>query len=226
MNPQDKKKYIERYETNYDRYGYDPKTLGWSKGRQEIRFHVLTSIGDVDNKSILDLGCGFADLYDFLNKRGWQGKYTGLDIVPKLVEVARERHPGLDIRVLDILEKDIDEKFDYIFASGIFNAKLSGENNKLYIKKMMKRMFEMADIGVSVDFMSSYVDYRRGETYHTEPEVIFKMCKKLSKRVILRHDYMPYEFTVYVYKEDSINEKKNIFSEFLKQYDGVRNGKK
>ncbi|MFX0210363.1 MAG: class I SAM-dependent methyltransferase [Candidatus Hodarchaeota archaeon] len=226
MNPKDKKMYIERYEKNYERYGYDPRTLGWSKGRQEIRFHVLTSIGDVRNKSILDLGCGFADLYDFLVRRGWQGKYTGFDIVPKLVEVARERHPGIDVRLSDILEDDTDEKFDYILASGVFNAKLSGESNELYIKKMMQKMFEMAYIGISVDFMSSYVDYRQEETYHVEPEVVFKMCKKLSKRVILRHDYMPYEFAVYVYKEDSINVKRNIFSQFLREYEGVMNGNK
>lgn len=226
MNPKDKRKYIERYEKNYRKYGCDPRTLGWCVGRQEMRFHVLTSIGDVGNKSILDLGCGFADLYDFLMRRGWQGRYTGFDIVPKLVEVARGRHPGVDIRLLDILEDDIDEKFDYIFASGVFNAKLVGESNKLYIKKMMQKMFEMANSGVSVDFVSSYVDYHQEETYHAEPERIFKMCKKLSKRVILRHDYMPYEFAVYVYKEDSIDEKRNVFSEFLKQYDGVGDGKK
>ena len=43
--------------------------------------------------------------------------------------------------------------------------------------------------------------------------MIFKISKNLSKRVILRHDYMPFEFCVYIYKNDSISGS-NVFKEF------------
>lgn len=214
MKEEDKRAYIERYETRFQQYGCDPRTLGWFKGRQKLRFYILTSIGNLDNRSILDLGCGFADLYDYLIERGWRGKYTGYDIVPKLIEVAKQRHPKLDLQVKDILTDPVTENFDYVFASGVFNAKLSGDNES-YIRDMLARMFEIADVGVAVDFLSTYVDFQQEIAYHADPTVIFKMCKNLSKRVTLHHDYMPYEFTVYIYKNDSINKEKSVFTDFL-----------
>ena len=38
----DKKKVISRYTERYNKFGYDPKSLGWDKGKQDIRFDVLT----------------------------------------------------------------------------------------------------------------------------------------------------------------------------------------
>ena len=215
MKEDDKKAYIERYKARFEQYGYDPRTLGWFKGRQKLRFYILTSISNTDNCSILDLGCGFADLYDYLVESGWHGKYTGYDIVPKLIEVAKERHPELDLQVRDILTDPFTENFDYVFASGVFNARIS-ENNESYLGDMLAKMVEVANIGVAVDFMSTYVDFQQEIAYHAEPAVIFNMCKKLSKRVTLRHDYMPYEFAVYIYRDDNVSEGKNVFTDFLK----------
>ena len=41
---------------------------------------------------------------------------------------------------------------------------------------------------------------RKHEFYTCE---IFKICKSLTKRVVLHHDYMPFEFCIYLYKLDS-----------------------
>lgn len=213
MKEEDKMVYIERYETRFHKYGYDPRTLGWTKGRQKLRFHILTSIGDMNNRSILDLGCGFADLYDYLLEHGWNVMYTGFDVIPKLIEVAKQRHPGLNLQIKDILIDPVIESYDYVFASGVFNAKLS-EDNELYIKNMLAKMFEMSNVGIAANFLSTYVDFQGEIEYYADPTLVFKMCKSLSKRVLLRHDYMPYEFTVYIYKDDTVVEEKNIFTKF------------
>lgn len=52
--------------------------------------------------------------------------------------------------------------------------------------------------------------------YYYSPEEIFGFCKDLTKRVALRHDYMPYEFTVYLYKQEEIDER-NIFTEVFRE---------
>ena len=49
------------------------------------------------DSTVLDVGCGFADLYGFLKERGWCGRYTGIDIVPGLLSTARERNPEFDL---------------------------------------------------------------------------------------------------------------------------------
>lgn len=218
MDNEEKRQTIERYEKRYEKYGYDPRTLGWNKGRQRYRFKVLTEIGDMNGKTILDLGCGFGDLYDFLEEKGLNVEYTGWDITPGLIAAAKERHPSLCFEVRDILEDEINvnDTFDYVVASGIFNYKLS--DSPTFIKRMMTRSFELCGIGISFDFMSSYVDRRTDFNHYSEPEDVFKIGKSLSRRVVLRHDYMPFEFAVYVYKDDSFDPS-NVFSQWKKSFD-------
>jgi SAM-dependent methyltransferase len=213
MLEKDKQEYIRRYEDRYERYGYDPRTLGWTKGRQKLRFHILTSIGDLQDMSVLDLGCGFADLYDFLRERGWRGEYTGFDIVPKLIAVARQRHPDLQLRKMDILSEPVKEKFDYVFASGVFNAEIS-QDNEGYIFEMLKRMLDISKVGVAADFLSTYVDFRHQGSFHASPERIFSLAKKLARRVSLRHDYLAFEFCLYLFKRDQMTIENGVFDEY------------
>src|SRR5688572_24718155 len=46
-----------------------------------------------DNDSILDVGCGYGRLLEFLPK-SWKGEYLGIDISPDLIGVARIIHPN------------------------------------------------------------------------------------------------------------------------------------
>ncbi len=41
---------ISRYSKRYQQYGYSPRSLGWDKGKQELRFEVLTSLYDFRGK--------------------------------------------------------------------------------------------------------------------------------------------------------------------------------
>lgn len=53
LNEEDKKWHIDHYSEMYDDFGYGPKALGWTKGKQDIRFDVLTSQIDLTDKRIL-----------------------------------------------------------------------------------------------------------------------------------------------------------------------------
>lgn len=211
MKPEEKEATIRRYEERLEKYGVSAKALGWRDEEQQyMRFVALAAIGDLNNCSILDVGCGFGDFYDFLKQKGLNVQYTGYDISSKLVEIARQKHPEATFEVRDILEEESNEKFDYVVSSGIFNARLS--DNEGFLRRMLKRCFELCNIGAAINMMSSYVDYKQEDLYYYSPESIFAFCKTLTKRATLRHDYMPYEFSVYLYKGDSIDER-HIFSQ-------------
>ena len=46
------------------------RKLGWgSKKSQDLRFKILIDRWNLENKSILDIGCGFGDFYFFLKKK-------------------------------------------------------------------------------------------------------------------------------------------------------------
>jgi SAM-dependent methyltransferase len=212
MDEKDKQAIIQRYNENLKKYGYSPKTLEWSKNRQPIRFKALSEIGDLDTCSILDVGCGFGDLYGFSIKRGFKNmKYTGYDINENLIKIAREVYPDAHFEVKEVEKDKTNKKFDWVFSCGIFNNKIS--DNASFIRNMLKRMFELCNKGVAADFMSTYVDFKNERAYYANPEEVFEFCKTLSRRVLLRHDYMPFEFCVYIYKDERIN-KKNVFTEF------------
>lgn len=203
---------IKRYNRRLQEYGYSPKTLGWTSGKQEVRFRILSEIGDLHNSTILDVGCGFGDLFGYLISEGYTIHYTGIDINKNLVDFGRVLYPEADFIVGDFATTPFREQvFDWIVASGPFNFKIS--DNERFISKTLKKMFHHSRKGVAADFLSSYVDYQHPDAFHCDPGRVLYFCKtKLSKRIALRHDYMPYEFCIYIYKNDEINSR-NAFSE-------------
>jgi SAM-dependent methyltransferase len=213
MKDKDKQEYIERYTNRLNIFGYSPETLGWGKnGRQDIRFSVLSqSIINTPDCSVLDIGCGFADLYTYLLNNGWKGRYVGVDLVPSLLKVAKEKNSDLELYNYDIEQSKVLGKFDYVVASGIFNAKLNDADNQQHIINSLTCMMEIANKMICVDFMSTYVDFQKEGSWHTDPAWLVNQINKLTKRFSLRYDYMPFEFAVFLHKDDSVN-KINTFN--------------
>ena len=62
--------------------------------RQRLQPGVLQLLTQIPaNSSILDLGCGNGEVWRSLRKRGFTGRYTGLDFSAKLLESAAQREP-------------------------------------------------------------------------------------------------------------------------------------
>ncbi|GLY95331.1 class I SAM-dependent methyltransferase [Actinoplanes sp. NBRC 103695] len=65
---------------------------------------------------ILDAGCGTGRVGGLLAAAGH--RVTGVDLDPKLIEVARADHPGAEWRVGDLSELDLPESFDVVVCAG------------------------------------------------------------------------------------------------------------
>lgn len=216
MKKEDIDSYVDRYERRLEKFGYSPETLGWGKGgRQEIRFSVLSSIVfEEKHSSVLDVGCGFGDLATFLRDRGWTGSYTGVDLVPGLLSVARERHPREKFLHLDASAGlDSVSVHDFVICSGALNAKLQNGDNESHVEKMLRVMLDRSRIAVAVDFMSTWVDYQHPDAWHCDPSWLLDLVRRLGRRHILRFDYMPYEFSLILFKNQHKNSQ-NIYSGF------------
>ena len=200
---------LEHYLELYKKFGVNSKALGWINGRQSIRFETLSQIGNLSDSSILDVGCGFGDLFGFLKYKKIKCQYLGLDINKKFLELAKIKYPDGNFELRDIQAKKISKKFDWIIATGLTNQ----SGTYPHIKNLLSEMFRICKKGVAMDFISNYVDYKDKNIFYTSPEVMFKFSKKLTKRVTLRHDYMPFEFCLYLYKNYKKNSK-NVFSEY------------
>jgi SAM-dependent methyltransferase len=217
MHPTDRDEYIRRYEQRLAQYGYSPAALGWGAlGRQDVRFSVLAGPALEDPEcSVLDVGCGFADLHDYLRVGGWRGQYHGIDIVPGLLEVARSRRPELDLRLLDVSECE-DDEYDVVIASGIFGARLTAEPNPPHIERTLITMLRLARRVACADFLSTHVDFQRPEAWHTDPSWAVQAAARIAPRFLLRHDYMPYEFALFLYRDAATSDRR-VFAGYERQ---------
>ncbi|OGI17034.1 MAG: hypothetical protein A2287_00070 [Candidatus Melainabacteria bacterium RIFOXYA12_FULL_32_12] len=212
----DKNNTIKRYSDRLKLYGYSPKTLGWVKGKQDIRFDILISQYNFENKSLLDIGCGFGDLNKNLKKNYKNYTYLGIDLNDELIQIGKELYKEEHIRFEsgDFLEKNFSEQFDYIIESGIFNHKLEGISNYDFIEAVIEKSLKICNDGIAFDFLSDKVDYTDGHTFHSSPEKILSIAYKFSRNIVLRNDYMPFEFSLFLFKDDSFSKENTVFQRY------------
>jgi len=160
---------LKHYAKLYKKFGSSPASIGWTRGKQDIRFNAITEIGRLNNSSILDVGCGFGDLLSFLDKRKLQVKYTGVDINQKFIEIAKKKYQKSIFEVRDIEEKPFTKKFDWVFAIGTTNH----GGSYRYIQQLLSQMFRISKKGIVMDFLSTYVDFTKSGNFHASPEKIF-----------------------------------------------------
>lgn len=201
MNQIDKERIIKRYNERIQRCGSNIRGLAsGTEERRNIRFDIMTEIGINNGDQILDLGCGFGDYSGYLERKQINVNYTGYDINSLIIEEAKKKYSKRTFEVKDILNQDIPN-FDYIVSTTAFNLPLTGEDNYEFITRLLNKCYKHARKGVSIDFLTSYVDYPSLDGFHYQPERIFTIAKQITKRVRLRHDYPLFEFSIYLYKD-------------------------
>ena len=76
--------------------------------------------------------------------------------------------------------------------------------------------FNAASIyGFAMNFLSTNVDYKEKNLFYSNPSKILKIGLRYSNNILLRHDYMPFEFTLVVFKNKKINSELNIFEDYV-----------
>jgi SAM-dependent methyltransferase len=214
----DERRIIDRYTTRYEKYGYDPRSLGWERENQEVRFEVLTSQYKLSNRNILDIGCGFGDLNNYLKNKESDYRYFGIDLVEPFIEEAKklQTEENVQFKKANILEFHPKELFDYAIASGIFNYQLSDGLNYEYIEEVMHKTLDITKDGLAFDFLSDKVDFKDNKLFYNNSEKILNLALRFSRNIVLRSDYMPFEFSIFIFKDQSYNKKKLYFNNFNK----------
>lgn len=93
-----------------------------SPHNKTIKNKLFELVGDYNNKTILDLGCGIGKFSkDFSNGAK---RVVGIDISTRVIEYAKNNNyaNNIEYMVYDISKLDeINEKFDIIFSDMVFN---------------------------------------------------------------------------------------------------------
>ena len=184
-----------------NQYGYDPRACDYGRPEsQQLKFQVLSEVLPAGAKRVLDVGCGFGDYATFLRQCWGLLDYVGVDISPRMVSEARRLNPGLDIRCLNIFTQPLSQDFDVVNANGIFY--LLGDNAPTLIEALITRMFALAKSAVAFNSLSSWATAKDAGEFYADPLKIVEFCRTLTSRVVLRHDYLQHDFTIYLYRED------------------------
>jgi SAM-dependent methyltransferase len=181
------------------KYGHDPRACDYGRAEsQHTKFRVLSEVMPLANCSLLDVGCGFADFASFLQGRFAGLRYSGIDLCSAMIGEAQRSHPDLDLRVANISEASFDRRFDVVAANGIFY--LLGDNAWPMMQKMIERMYALATSAVAFNSLSAWANDQEAGEFYADPLQTMDFCRRLTPWVVLRHDYHPRDFTVYVYK--------------------------
>jgi SAM-dependent methyltransferase len=194
---------VGRYYTGRLReHGTTARGVDWnSEESQVLRFEQLARVLPSADSSVVDYGCGYGALVEFLESRGGNFDYQGFDVSADMVEEAARRHPGR--RFTD--KEDELAPAGCAIASGIFNVKLDTPNEDWtrYVLHTLENLDRLGERGFSFNMLTSYsdADKMRADLYYGDPRMFFDHCKRnFSRQVALLHDYGLWEFTILVRK--------------------------
>jgi SAM-dependent methyltransferase len=217
MDTNDKAALLKRYSDRLAQLGATDAALGWTKSKQKLRYRILLQYWLAQPAptplSILDFGCGFGDFYGYAREQGVRLDYTGLDINEDLLEVARRRYPGARFVCRDLFEQPLAQTFDVVLSCGVHNHRL--KDNRGFAERSFELFERISRCGFAVNFLSSRITFQHADNHYSAPEEILALGLRHSSRVSLRHDYMPFEFTVFVDKRNAMDEKLTVFLPFV-----------
>ena len=189
-----------------DEYGTNHQGVDWnSVESQELRFSQVLKVIDLGQRySLLDFGCGYGGMYDYLRRQGHDVHYVGYDIAEAMTSKGRELHPNNpDCWFTNNLAEV--PLLDYAIVSGTFNIKLGADFDSWtqIILDALNQMSARASKGMAFNMLTQYsdADRMRRDLYYGDPCFFFDYCKRnFSRNVALLHDYNLYDFTILVRK--------------------------
>jgi len=175
------------------------EALGWRDAHsQQIRFEILTGIADLNNRSVLDAGCGHGDLLVHLRSSYPGVLYTGIEQIPELLEEAVRRYghlPETEFISRNFITGELPAT-DYILASGSLNYRSADPN---FIYQAISRLYQSSRLGLGFNLLSQIAG--NGLIVAYDPEQISAYCNTLCKDVQLKRDYDDDDFTIFMYHD-------------------------
>lgn len=197
------------YAARLSEHGPTPQGVDWnSPESQALRFdQLLKVVKNPDERfSILDYGCGYGALLDYMEAKRFAFDYTGLDCAESMLDAARKAH-GKKENVQFTRTLQEMAPFDYAVASGVLNVKQDVPEGqwKHYVLDTLDTLARTSRRGFAVNALTRYSDSDKTRTdlHYADPLALFDYCKThLSKHVTLLHDYPLYEFTLLVRNDE------------------------
>ncbi|QKI88160.1 class I SAM-dependent methyltransferase [Thiomicrorhabdus xiamenensis] len=214
LSPKQRLRIQTRHRVSIERFGYQPQALYWSSREiQQIRFDILSRVfaqqaprGEESAFSVLDVGCGFADLRNYLWDKGLDIDYVGIDLSEDMVQSARFQYPDIQVQQGDLFDQGFAaEQFEFVLLSGALNEVVEAdqEGQGRYAKAIISEMYRICSKGVAFNLLDARNEWiaSRPDLQSFVPQEIVNYCQTFADRVAWEDGYLDNDFTVFLYKD-------------------------
>ncbi|MDA8094287.1 MAG: class I SAM-dependent methyltransferase [Betaproteobacteria bacterium] len=213
MKDKDLDKDLQSIQTYWDTragsFADDCEKVDSSKRSQLMRFEAFLQLHPLSGKSVLDVGCGVGDLFAYLQAKHIDTDYTGFDISPVMVARCNERFPNATFESGNFLDWEPTRRFDYAVAVGIHNN-VRTEHNKGLLKAITKKQFDLCSVAAHVSILTDRYEKFAPHMQAWRAEEVLELALDITPYVLLRHDYLPHDFSVILYHEPLIDTRKDL----------------
>lgn len=194
------------YNTTFDKFGIDVKSLHWHNAdSQKLRYDVLTRRIDFQNKSVMDIGCGFGDFRIYLEEHDIKiHEYLGLEINENFVNGAKEKLASLsNITIHQFDLKDVEslkDHYDVTIMVGVFHNCGVPESEIYDLLYHTIDHLRLISNEVAIMLTSDQSRLPRNDCYvYLDPvKILSTVLSKYPESVLLDHSYLSKEFLLLV----------------------------
>lgn len=184
------------------------QVLDWeSEEAQKLRFSALINNFDMQNSTLLDVGCGLGHLAEYIDNQNLKLYYTGVDIIPEMINRANNKtfkNIIPQFMTIDFFKNSIEDDFDYIYTSGIFNLNLG--NNEKFLEDAIKIFtlsarkgvcFNLLDESCREKYGNKYYYYNKNNILEKTNNILEKQNKKYTIKIV--DEYLSNDFSVFIF---------------------------
>ena len=182
---------------------------GWGSRRSQYRRYtaVYDALDIRRGDCVVDIGCGTGDLSQFLWEKGVDVCYHGFDIMPEMVDLAKQKH-GEKFRLWDIYESPLDVRSDWTIGIGTIGALATRDETERWAKltKMIQNIASTSDKGFAFTMLTDRNPHNKADDHHwfvDTSEAIGKVIEMIPPSMLLtiKMDYHPHEVMFVVKNE-------------------------
>jgi len=180
---------------------FSPTAVGYNSTAEQIYLFQNLLIGFTPESSILDIGCGRADMRKFINELyDISPIYTGVDLNPLMSDAAKRKY-DYDI-IVGNFETTKFENHDWVVASGVFTERRceTEQEDMQRILDNIDQMYQLANSVVSFNLLSPINTKQYDGFFYVHPGLILDILIEKYQYVLVRHNYSKDVFTVTINK--------------------------
>lgn len=189
---------------------YSQSAVAWFDGGQKTRFRELVKIipDRTVPSTLLDVGCGTGDLWDFLLGNGYSAvDYTGIDALDEMVDSGKRKYPGIKLNEKEFLSDSFSDEFDILISSGAMNLRMfrTGKKQEEYIAGFINKLYRLSTMGCAFNLLciseKRHFD-NNPDIYYADRNAVYALCRNICKNVELVYRSELFGFTVYMRKKE------------------------